>query len=247
MSTPSASGASPLVRPTTRILLVRHGESNATVSRLMAGERACTGLSPLGRLQAERLADRLAAGHDGHPQAVWSSPLPRARETAQVLLPALPDVVDLVTDDAWQELRPGDADGLRFEEIVARYGRPDDGQPDRRWWPGSETLNEFHDRVIGAWERLVEATAGTTALVTCHGGVIDVVFRHVLGLPRSGGFDLWTLYTSITELVARHPPGERPSRWRLARFNDASHLAGLPKDSVVRAVAPDSPPQADPV
>ena len=247
MSTPSAPGASPPVRATTRILLVRHGESNATFSRLMAGERACTGLSPLGRLQAERLADRIAAGHDGYPEAVWSSPLPRALETAQVLLPALPDVVDLVTDDAWQELRPGDADGLRFEEIVARYGRPDDGQPDRRWWPGSETLNEFHDRVIDAWERLVDATAGTTALVSCHGGVIDVVFRHVLGLPRAGGFDLWTLNTSITELVARHPPGERPSRWRLARFNDASHLAGLPKDSVVRAVAPDSPPQADPV
>lgn len=237
----------PPIRATTRILLVRHGESNATVSRLMAGERACTGLSPLGRLQAERLAERFTAGHDGHPAVLWSSPLPRALETAEILLPALPDVNELVTDDAWQELRPGVADGLRFDDIVARYGRPDEAQPDRRWWPGSETLNEFHDRVIGAWERLVDASVGTTALVTCHGGVIDVVFRHVLGLPRAGGFDLWTLNTSITELVARHAPDERPARWRLGRFNDASHLAGLPKGSVVRAVAPDSPPQADPV
>jgi probable phosphoglycerate mutase len=242
----AATGTNGAATATTRVLLVRHGESNATVARLMAGERACTGLSALGRRQAERLRERLAAGHEGHVDAVWSSSLPRALETAHILVTGLPEVTGVRVDADWEELRPGEADGLRFDEIVARFGRPDETQPDRRWWPGAETLNEFHDRVVGAFDRLVAETAGTTSLVSCHGGVVDVVFRHVLGVPRAGRFDVWTLNTSITEFSARHPQGALPTRWRLVRFNDAAHLAGLPADSVARTVAPDSPVLADP-
>ena len=44
----------------TRIVLVRHGESNVTVQRVLGGPRTCSGLSDLGKLQAERLRDRLA-------------------------------------------------------------------------------------------------------------------------------------------------------------------------------------------
>src|SRR3981081_2005764 len=43
----------------TKIILVRHGESNVTVSQVVGGERTCTGLSELGVRQAERLRDRL--------------------------------------------------------------------------------------------------------------------------------------------------------------------------------------------
>jgi probable phosphoglycerate mutase len=242
----SATATNGTARATTRVLLVRHGESNATVSRLMAGERACTGLSALGRRQAERLRERLAAGHEGRIDTLWSSSLPRALETAGILVTGLPGVREVRGAAGWEELRPGEADGLRFDEIVARFGRPDEAQPDRRWWPGAETLNEFHDRVVAAFESLVAETAGTTSLVSCHGGVIDVVFRHVLGVPRAGRFDVWTLNTSITEFSSRHPVGATPSRWRLVRFNDAAHLAGLPVDSVARSVAPDSPALADP-
>jgi len=44
----------------TRLVFVRHGESNTTVARVIGGHRTCSGLSDLGRLQAERLRDRLA-------------------------------------------------------------------------------------------------------------------------------------------------------------------------------------------
>ena len=78
---------------------------------------------------------------------------------------------------------------------------------------------------------MVDDGSGRTTLVTCHGGVIDVVFRQLLSLPPVAPFDLWTLNTSITEFAALHPSGERPTRWRLVRYNDAAHLAGLPADS----------------
>ena len=45
----------------TRVILIRHGESNVTVQRILGGEKSCTGLSELGQQQATALRDRLAA------------------------------------------------------------------------------------------------------------------------------------------------------------------------------------------
>ena len=44
----------------TRVILIRHGESNVTVQRILGGEKSCTGLSELGQQQAAALRDRLA-------------------------------------------------------------------------------------------------------------------------------------------------------------------------------------------
>jgi probable phosphoglycerate mutase len=210
----------------TRLLLVRHGESVATVQRRLAGVRSCRGLSPLGVEQAERLAARLAAGNERSIDVVVTSPLTRAMETAQILAPALK--LEPVVDPDWEEHRPGEVDGMRFDEIVSRYGSPAAGHdPDSRWWPGAETMREFRERVVGAVEGAVAAWPGKNILVSCHGGVIDVVFRHVLGLSPEVTFDLWTLNTAITEFALDQRPA-RDSRWRLVRYNDAAHLAGLP-------------------
>ncbi len=46
--------------PATTLVLVRHGESNVTVNRVIGGYRSCSGLSGLGRRQADRLRERLA-------------------------------------------------------------------------------------------------------------------------------------------------------------------------------------------
>jgi probable phosphoglycerate mutase len=49
--------------------------------------------------------------------------------------------------------------------------------------------------------------------------------RSLLNLPLTGAFELGTLNTSITEFV------HNGSRWRLLRYNDASHLEGLPTET----------------
>ena len=81
-------------------------------------------------------------------------------------------------------------------------------------------------RAAAAIFRLVKDHADQTIVVVCHGGVIDVAFRVLLNLPLTGGFELATLNTSLTEL--QHTDR---SRWRLVRYNDAAHLAGLPADT----------------
>lgn len=70
--------------------------------------------------------------------------------------------------------------------------------------------------------RVTSRHAGETVVVCCHGGVVNAILRHALRTPPTGGFDLYTANTSITELIL-----VRPGRWRLLRYNDAAHLAGL--------------------
>ena len=70
--------------------------------------------------------------------------------------------------------------------------------------------------------RLAVEWAGSTVVVVCHGGVIDALFRQLLRVNSTGGFELQAANTSITEFLA-----VRPDLWRLVRYNDAAHVEGL--------------------
>jgi probable phosphoglycerate mutase len=210
----------------TRLLLVRHGESQVTVRRVVGGERTCTGLSPLGVRQAEALRDRFRREGPTHIDVLISSTLPRAYETAAIVGSVL-DVEEAHRDPDLVEHRPGDADGIAFADFAHRFDSFDLRlHPERPLAPGGESLNEFRDRVIAAITRIEAAHRGATVVVVCHGGVIDIVFREFLGVGLAAPFDLWTLNTSITEFV------HGADRWTLRRYNDAAHLAGLPEKTV---------------
>ena len=210
----------------TKIILVRHAESNVTVSQIVGGELTCTGLSELGVRQAERLRDRLR-DEGSKADVVLSSPLPRARETAAIIAPVLGRPIEFVPD--LEEHRPGEADGCPFVDFGDRFGLFDfRAEPDRPFAPGGETLREFHERVIARLRRVESDHEGSTVVAVCHGGVIDAAFRHYLSIGISNAFDLWTLNTSLTEFVIPES-GARP---QLRRYNDAAHLVGLPAKTV---------------
>lgn len=207
----------------TRLVLIRHGESRATVERFIGGARSCTGLTDHGRSQVERLRDRLVKGHDLEATALYSSNFPRAMETANIIAPAVGSL-PVIVDHGWGEHDPGiECDGMSYREFVDRFGEPRwDGDPHDVTYPGGETVAQFHDRVVDALKRSVRQHEGGTIVVSCHGGVVDAVLRHALRMNPTGGFELSTVNTSLTELM--HVQG---STWRLIRYNDASHLAGL--------------------
>jgi broad specificity phosphatase PhoE len=207
---------------TTRLVLVRHGESNVTVRQVVGGELTCDGLSPLGVRQAEALRDRFARGNEPEVDVLVATTLPRAEQTARIIAPALGDL-PVVIDPELVEHRPGEADGVAFADFATRFGMFDLRQePDRPLAPGGESLRQFHERVSDAMRHLLAQHEGATICVVCHGGVIDNAFRDLLGLGLDAPFDLWTLNTSLTELRLRD------GRWTLLRYNDAGHLAGLP-------------------
>lgn len=209
--------------PQTRVVLVRHGESMATVNRSIGGPRTCAGLSELGRRQCDRLAARLAETGELTGAVLYSSGYPRAIQTAERIAPAVGGG-EVIVDERWGEHDPGpDCDGLTFDEFVQRYGMPDwESDPFAVTFPGGETIAEMHHRVGLALRDAVTAHTGRSIVVCCHGGVIDAVLRLALRTPPTGVFELHTANASLTELLL-----VGPGRWRLVRYNDAAHLIGL--------------------
>jgi 2,3-bisphosphoglycerate-dependent phosphoglycerate mutase len=209
----------------TRLTLIRHGESNVTVKRIIGGLKSCTGLSELGVRQAEHLRERLARTGELDVDVLISSTMPRARQTAEIIAPSLGDL-PIYEVPSMCEHDPGPCDGLSFDEYVKRYGSPDwSSDPDADVFPGGETVREFHGRVSKGLEALLKQHVDRRIVLVCHGGVIDVVLRHLMKLPMIGLFELHTLNTSLTELRFR------PDVWRLVRYNDAAHLEGLPAET----------------
>jgi broad specificity phosphatase PhoE len=211
----------------TRLVLIRHGESNATVQRVIGGPRTCSGLSPLGRKQAEALAERLARTRELTPDVLMASGYPRAIETAEVIAPALGELA-VVQDVSFGEHDPGpECDGLSFDDYIARHGMPDwDNDPYAITYPGGETAADFHHRVGAALHRVMREREGLTVVIVCHGGVIDRALRLFLRAPPTGQFQLYSVNTGITEFVLA-----RAGLWRMLRYNDAAHLAGLPVET----------------
>ena len=208
---------------TTRLILIRHGESNTTVARRIGGFRTCSGLSPLGRQQAERLRDRWIRQPECVPDVLMSSQFPRARETAEIIAPALASL-PVVEDEGWGEHDPGpDCDGISYDAFVEQFGGGWwEGDPFSTSFPGGETIAAFQFRVGQALRRTVETYAGKTVVVVCHGGVVDAVLRFTLKAPGTGNFQIHTLNTSISEFEL-----VEPHLWRLLRLNDTAHLGGL--------------------
>lgn len=212
----------------TSLVLVRHGESNVTVNRSIGGRRTCSGLSDLGRQQALRLRDRLSTTREFADAVLVSSDFARAIETAELIAPVLENS-EFEVNPGFGEHDPGpEIDGMSFAEYVDRFGTPDwAGDPHQDVFPGGgETVAQFHDRVARTLEVVLEQHRGRTVLVSCHGGVVDASFRRLLGLVPRGAFELHTVNTSITEFTST-----RDDTWRLLRYNDTAHLAGLPAET----------------
>ncbi len=208
----------------TRFVYVRHGESNSTVARVIGGPRTCSGLSPLGVQQAERLRDRWKAAREFEPDVIMSSHFPRARQTAEIIAEAFGSP-ELVEEDGFGEHDPGpDCDGMTMDDFVGRFGSGAwEADPFGVTFPGGETLAAFQYRVGATVRRILDERPDQTILVSCHGGVIDAVLRQALKTAPTGVFTVNTLNTSVTELVL-----VEANKWSLRRYGDTAHLVGLP-------------------
>lgn len=209
----------------TNLYLIRHGESVPNVEPIIGGMRGDAGLTERGHTQAALLETRLAASAI-RADVLYASTLPRARQTAEYVARALKLPVQF--DDEWQELRPGEADGMSVAEWEHRYGGYEWGfaDPYQPFSPGGESWAAFLIRVGGAITRLVQRHPDQTVAVVCHGGVLEGSFFHAFGLGPTGGRGVRfsPLNTSITHW-RYHPIGPLGvPYWTLITFNDAAHL-----------------------
>ena len=152
--------------PTT-LVLVRHGETDWNRENRFQGH-ADIPLNEAGRAQARDLALEL---EDASFQAVYSSPLLRAYETAAILAESLELEVERADD--LMEVDVGSWSGLTRVEVEARFP-----QGFRRWldyghgWDDGETYDELGARVVSGLQQIAAAHPETTILVVTHGGPI---------------------------------------------------------------------------
>lgn len=152
---------------TTHLSLIRHGETEWNRQHRIQG-RTDIPLNETGREQA-RATGRMLARRSW--DRVFASPLSRALETATIIatelaLPA-PEPVE-----AFVERDYGDAEGMSYQQIDARYGRFGDV-------PGQESREAVMRRVVPALRELAERHEGESLLIVSHGGAIRSVLMAV--------------------------------------------------------------------
>ncbi|MEU0219020.1 bifunctional RNase H/acid phosphatase, partial [Streptomyces sp. NPDC006265] len=204
--------------PATFVLL-RHGETPLTPQKRFSGSGGTDpSLSDTGREQAERAAALLA--RRGTIQAVVSSPLARARETAGIVAARLG--LDVGIDDGLRETDFGAWEGLTFAEVRERH--PDDlnawlASPDAQPTGGGESFAATATRLAATRDKLVAAHAGRTVLLVTHVTPIKTLVRLALGAPPESLFRMELSAASLS-VVAYYADGNASVRL----LNDTSYL-----------------------
>jgi broad specificity phosphatase PhoE len=194
------------------LLLVRHAEPVRIGPGTAAGP-ADPNLTHRGRTQADRLAAWLGA----EPvDAVLSSPLLRARETAEPIGRALGLDVEVV--DGLMEYDAQSDFYIPVEELRETRDHHWTAMIEGRWDElGGEPPDRFRARIVPCVNAIIDRFPGATVAAVCHGGVINVYLAALLGLERH----LWfhPEYTSISRVAAART-GERS----VVTLNETAHL-----------------------
>ena len=194
------------------LLLIRHAEP-VRIGPGSGSTPADPQLTDRGRAQADRLAGWLALDS---LDAVVSSPLRRARETAEPVGRAVGLDVEVV-----DELMEYDAQSdfyIPVEELRETRDHHWTAMIEGRWDEvGGEPPDKFRARIVPCVDAIIERFPGGRVAAVCHGGVINVYLAALLGLDRH----LWfhPEYTSISRIAAART-GERS----VASLNETAHL-----------------------
>ncbi len=201
-----------------RLLLARHGTTDWNLRGVWQGHKDVP-LNDLGRAQAGALGARLA---DEPLDAVWSSDLRRALETAQIVCAGRD--LDMQVTDELREIDVGRWEGLASAEIAEREPETAAALARGEDLPrgGAETVAAFQERVVAGFERAARSCPGGTLLLVVHGGVIKVLLAHLLGMPRGNAGRLTSGGNAGLSEVRFGPAGPQ-----LMWMNDTAHTADV--------------------
>lgn len=211
---------------TTELLLARHGEAACNATGIVGGEKGCTGLTPRGRHQVQRLAARLANEHQTRPfDAFYTTPRRRVHETAQIITTAL-SLPPVVVDEL-RGLDHGDADGQPWHHVKTAFGGPPQHNPDQPYTTGAETWNQYVKRATGTLRDILDRHPGQRILVAAHGETIEAAHVLLLRLPPRVrvGLGFTTDHACLTRWQLHINRFDRQV-WILAAHNDTRHLGG---------------------
>jgi broad specificity phosphatase PhoE len=204
----------------THLVLIRHGETVWHAENRYAG-RTDIPLSPRGHEQAERLA-RWASS--ARLNAIWASPLRRARQTAAPVEHATKLTVHV--DPRLQELDFGKGEGLTRTEIERTFPKAFaafECDPTAHPLPGGENPRHAAERALACLREIVQTHPDGRVLVIAHNTLIRLALCGLIGVPLSR---YRSLFPSIINgaLIEIRIDGDRTS---LLRFNVPLRSTGV--------------------
>ncbi len=198
------------------LLLIRHGETDWNNERRIQGNTD-TPLNANGIAQAKQLARRIAGEK---LEALYASPLVRARVTAEIIADKVGVVLTL--DDRLKEKGLGDLEGLTLEEFQAQYPELYQGwifSTDHFPLPGEESPAQLRERIVDFLNDLrTRHSNGARLGVVTHGGTISMFVSTLIDLPVNQRSPFWFDNASLTVVDLT---GARP---RVKLLNDTCHL-----------------------
>lgn len=201
---------------TTRLCLVRHGETAWNAERRIQGQLD-EPLSVLGHAQARATAKILVQEDFA---AVYASDLSRAQQTAEAIARLRGCPVRL--EAGLRERHYGVFQTRTYDEMRRDFPREYARFMAREIdfvLPGGESLRQFAQRVLHCVEAIVAAHAGGQVLIATHGGVLDILHRRVTGKPLDAPRDFEIPNAALNWLEIAD------GRWTLLSWAERSHLS----------------------
>lgn len=209
----------------TNLIVVRHGETEWNLGRRWQGHDD----SPLTENGHEQAKAAAKAVQNLKADFIYSSDLGRAMQTAQYLSESTQ--LPIKSDSRLRERKLGVFEGLTTAQIEENY--PGEYQHFKNLnpkyvVPGGESIQEKIDRSLDCFNEIATNHASQTILVVTHGGILDGLFRSVVGIPIHAPrrFKIWNCSLSF---FTHNSEG-----WRLDSFSDISHLRFLPTIDDIR-------------
>lgn len=186
----------------TLILLVRHGQT-PTTGKILPGRAAGLHLADAGVQQAHRVAERIA--ELPRIDAIYASPLERARETAAPIAKALKQRVKI--DKGLLECDFGDWTGAELGKLMKK---PEwstvQKAPSTFRFPNGESFTEMQTRMVSALDRIRAAHPGGTVVCVSHADPIKAAVAHAMG-THLDLFQRIVIGTCSVSAVAYSPHG----------------------------------------
>lgn len=202
------------------ITLLRHGESIGNLESRWQGQSDFP-LTETGRAQAQALAERWKQDGEGF-DLIITSPLSRARETAEIISRALSVPVEV--DPLWLERHVDELSGLTPPEVEKRFPRSDFVNPYSAVGGGGEGDWQLFLRGGLGLHNLLRRTPGRYLIVS-HGGLLNQVLHAVVGIaPQANNAGPRFRFSNTGFARLMYYPHQH--RWTIDRLNDRSHWSG---------------------
>ncbi len=183
------------------LLLIRHGENDYSKTGRLPGRLPGVRLNERGRQQAEALGKALA---DAPVEAVYSSPLERAMETAASVAQARG--LKVIPTPGLLEANVGEWQGKSVRRLaLSKYWRIVQGAPSRARHPGGESFAEIQVRIVSTLDEICSQHKDR-AMIACvfHADPIKLAIAHYIGLPLDH-FQRLAIDTASVSLLAVSP------------------------------------------